>query len=356
MTISASLAARPITLDQLAALSDEIAALARAGVPLDRGLLELSHDMPGRLGQLAAELGERLQAGQPLDRAITDRLSASLPPVYQAVVAAGLRSGRLAAALEQIAHTARRISELRWSIGLSLVYPLIVLVVAWGLFMFVLQRILPVTAKAMVEFGVPGEQFARAVARIGSTAEIWGPVVPLFIVAYFAVVWVRSGFAPASIEIPGWFSFGALGTLRRLQRAGRLASLADFLGLLIANDVPLAEAVELASAAVGPQSLAAAGKVLAERLRRGEAIQAAPAGFPPLLAWTIASGQSREQLQRTLIRTAEIYRDELDRRSQWLALYVPLLLTSVICGSIVFGYAMLTLLPWILIMRRLALP
>jgi type II secretory pathway component PulF len=156
--------------------------------------------------------------------------------------------------------------------------------------------------------------------------------------------------------MPGWFSFGALGTLRRLQRAGKLAALADFLSLLVANDVPLAEAVELSSSAVGPKSLARGGKELADRLRRGESIDRAPAGFPPLLAWTIASGQSQEQLRRTLSRTAEVYRDELNRRSQWLTLYVPLMLTTLVCGGVVLGYALLTLGPWILIMRRLALP
>ena len=35
-----------VTLDQLIALNDEIAALARAGVPLDQGLLHLGRDLP----------------------------------------------------------------------------------------------------------------------------------------------------------------------------------------------------------------------------------------------------------------------------------------------------------------------
>src|SRR5256885_15473974 len=62
-TVSATLRARPVTLEQLSALSDEIGALARAGVPLDRGLRELSRDMPGRLGRLAGEMSRRLEAG-----------------------------------------------------------------------------------------------------------------------------------------------------------------------------------------------------------------------------------------------------------------------------------------------------
>ena len=39
-----------VSLDDLIALNDEIIALIRAGVPLERGLAGLADDLPGRLG------------------------------------------------------------------------------------------------------------------------------------------------------------------------------------------------------------------------------------------------------------------------------------------------------------------
>ena len=125
---------------------------------------------------------------------------------------------------------------------------------------------------------------------------------------------------------------------------------------LLQHDVPLAEAVELASAAVGSPALAAGGKVLAERLTRGETIRDVPKGFPPLLAWMLASGLPQAQLCRSLARSAEVYREEVARRSQWLMLYVPLVLTIVISGGVVLIYALLTLGPWLAILRRLTQP
>src|SRR5947208_3528069 len=116
-TVPATLSARPVTLEQLAALSDEIGALARSGVPLDRGLRELSRDMPGRLGKLASEIGHRLEAGSSLEHVIAD-LGSALPPAYRCVIAAGIRAGRLPVAMEGISHTARRIGLLRSSIYL----------------------------------------------------------------------------------------------------------------------------------------------------------------------------------------------------------------------------------------------
>jgi len=77
--------ATPLTLDQLAALSEEIAALARAGVPLDRGLRELGRELPGRLGKVAAEVSGGLAAGKALD-AVVAELGTALPPAYRSAV------------------------------------------------------------------------------------------------------------------------------------------------------------------------------------------------------------------------------------------------------------------------------
>jgi type II secretory pathway component PulF len=192
--------------------------------------------------------------------------------------------------------------------------------------------------------------------RLIATAVWWGPLVPLAMLLWLAWVWFRTGRVAAGVELHPLFAFGAVRSLALMQRASRCASLAEMLALLLNHDVPLADAVELASAAVGSRDFTRGGQELAERLRRGEKIEKPPAGFPPLLAWTIAGGQAQGQLARTLARSAEIYRDEASRRSQWLTLYVPLLLTFAVCGSVVFIYAALTLGPWIAILRRITAP
>ena len=88
-----------ISIDELAALNDEIAALVRAGVPLDRGLLGAGTDLPGGLRRITTALGKRLSRGESLPEAL-EAESRSIPPLYRAVVEAGARSGRLAVALE----------------------------------------------------------------------------------------------------------------------------------------------------------------------------------------------------------------------------------------------------------------
>ena len=225
-TVSATAIAGPLTLEQLTALSEEIGALARAGVPLDRGLRELATDMPGRLGKMADELGRQLEQGRRLEDVVAD-LGATLPPAYRAVIEAGVKAGRLPAAMEDIARAARRIDEVRNTIYLSLVYPLVVLTVAWGLSVFMLTRLGPVLSRMVVEFDVTGpwiiDSYDAAARHIG-----WlGPVVPIAFGLWLLWAWYRCGKVASGLELHPLLSLGAVGTLARMQRASRLASLAD---------------------------------------------------------------------------------------------------------------------------------
>src|SRR5262245_23349033 len=121
-----------ISIEQLLALNEEIAALVRAGIPLDRGLLEAGRDVRGRLGRIAASLGRRLKKGESLVEALESERQ-SIPPLYRAVVEAGTQAGRLPIALEGLARYVRGYGEARTAIGLALWYPLIVLSLAYGL-------------------------------------------------------------------------------------------------------------------------------------------------------------------------------------------------------------------------------
>ena len=354
-TVTATLARRPVSLEQLAAISDEIAAIARAGIPLDRGLRALAKELPGRVGQIASQIGGGLEAGRPLEAIVGD-LGSSLPAAYQHVLLAGLKAGHLPQALESVASTARRVNELRRSLGLALLYPLIVLTLTWLLGLFVVVQIAPVMVNMLVEFDVTSPAVHAAVEWLVATLPIWGAAIPLLFACYLGWVWYASGRASLGFDLHPLLSFGAVATVARLQRASRNASLAELLTLLVINDVPLPEAVRLASAALGSSALATGGSQLADRLQRGEPILTAPPGFPALLVWMIAASQSKNHLLGCLVRTSEVYRDEVGRRSRWLAMFVPLVLTAVVAGGAVFLYAALTLGPWLAIMSRLTRP
>jgi type II secretory pathway component PulF len=177
-----------MTLDQFIALNDEISALVRSGVPLERGLAELGGDMPGRLGEIAAVVAERSARGEPLDQCIMDQ-AGEMPPAYRAVVQAGLRAGRLPAALEAVAGAARRLSETYRAAVVAVSYPLLVFAVAWiGAALFT-SLLAPQLATGFRSMEVPGQRFFALLAWLGQWAWFWGPVGPVAVLAMLVLWW-----------------------------------------------------------------------------------------------------------------------------------------------------------------------
>jgi general secretion pathway protein F len=329
-----------ISLEDLIALNDEMAALVRAGIPLDQGLRSMGREIPGRLGKFTTQLSERLEKGQSLEQAVGD-FEESLPSIYRAVVTAGLRSGRLAAALEGLTRTVRRVAELRRTVIAAMVYPIIVLLVASGLFWLTAWFTVPAVASTYTALGVERPAWYQAFLRVTEVVPGILPWVWLVLIVLIVVWLYRSRRATRTSR----GSFGRLPSFGRILHAGRMATFAEVLALMVEQEVPMDEAVVLASAASGDAALARSGKKLAEQIRRGEGTPDLE-GIPPLLEWLLVRGVSREHLLRSLRRTGSAYRRRASYWGNWLSIYLPIFLSAAIGGSITLFYVLLVLAPF----------
>lgn len=332
-----------VSLEQLIALNDEMAALIRSGIPLESGLMTLGDEMPGRLGRMASFLGARISAGESLDQILASNED-RFPPLWRAVVRAGVRSGRLSSSLESMSTTGRRVAELRSAFWLALVYPIIIVLLAFGSFVLLTTKLAPITLEAFEELTTSSDSLLSWLVDLGATAQWWGPAIPAFAVVIGLLCWYRMGRAslPQSTAGPGRgkasssLMFGSL-------RDGRIAAFAEILALLVRQQVPLHEALELAGAASGDAHLASSSKRLAIQIERGETLVASEENlkaFPPLLGWLISVGGSPENLAQTLAEMAQQYRHRAERATTWATVYLPIALTSVIGGSVVLLQAL----------------
>jgi general secretion pathway protein F len=339
-------------LDALVALNDEMAALVRAGVPLEQGLTELARDLPGRTGAVAARLGDRLAAGESLEDVLGGE-EAVFPPVWRAVVAAGVRSGHLAAALEGLSKTGRQIGEMRRAVGMALIYPLVVTAIAYGLFLVTLVRLAPLVAGAIEDMRRSTDPLLAAMVWLGQTASSWAIWPPLIFLVVLAVAWYRSGRAAWRRSGSGtsrgtrWVGF-PWPTLGRLVSDGRLATFADVLSLLVRQQIPLAESVVLAAEASGDQGLKMDAMRLADRLRAGGGPAGSQAGaspIPPLVGWLLSAGGPVPALAQSLALTAEIYRQRAQRTVTWAVVYLPIVLSVVLGGTATLIQALAVFVP-----------
>ncbi len=357
-----------ISLDQLLALNDEIAALVRAGVPLEKGLTQLGHSASGKLGLIATRLADRMSSGESLAD-ILEKDTTTFPPVWRSVVLAGIRSEHLATALESLSRTGRRATELRRSMTLALVYPGVVVTLAYLLFLFSIVYLLPTIAGAYKDLSGVAAPMLAFVPVLEKTLPIWGIAIPVIVVGGVVGWWFRSGRAMRSFHgqvatsrgrlLFGRHRRGRFPSVRQSLFDGRIATFAEVLGMLDEHNVPMHEAIVLAADASGDHGLSHAARSIAQRLEKGETIERRedlPTAFPPLLGWSIISGMGRSGLQRALAASAEMYRQRAISAVRWAAVYMPIVLTVVIGGGAVMTQAMVVFLPFINLLYRLAAP
>jgi type II secretory pathway component PulF len=356
----------PITLDQLLALSDEMAALVRAGIPLEQGLTALGRDSPRKFGLIATRLADRLRSGENLTE-ILQRDALTFPPAWRSVVLAGIRSGHLAAALEGLSQTVRRAAELRRSIAVALIYPFIVVAIAYGFLLFTLTYLAPILTRAYHDLVARPDPFISWIEQACAAVHSWALWVPAALALCLLLWWYRSGRAIRSATGPQWgrtgrFLFGRprrWPTVSQAMRDGRMATFAELLRLMNDHQVPMPEAVVLAADASGDRVLSQGARRIAERLESGAVLRARselPDEFPPLLGWSIVSGAGQTGLSRALAASAEMYRQRAAQAARWAAVYLPIVLTVVIGGSAVLFHGLLVFWPFTRLLYQLGMP
>ena len=274
----------------------------------------------------------------------------ALPDVYRAMVEAGLRSGRLADALQGLSRVGLAVVEARRTIVLACFYPLLVLVMAYALFLFFLIVLFP----RFTECGrvIPDRRlpdYRRSSSKPGATVMIWGPIIPLALLGVM-FAWTLTG---RSRVLDG--TAGMSGPLAAFPWVGRIVAnyrAANFITLLahlVDHDVPLDQAVRLAGDAAGSPRFRRSVADYADRLAAGSTAHNLWNGslgdFPPLVAWMIGSGQRQGSLASGLRHLATAYKRKGDRQAEAFRIIFPGLLILVVGTGAVLSYGLLLFVP-----------
>ena len=340
------------------ALNDEIVALVRAGVPLELGLAELGEDRAGTLGRLSSRLAARLSRGESLPEAMGHE-DVGLPFSYRVVVEAGLRAGRLTAALEGVSELAGKMADLRRRIGLALVYPLIVLMLAYGLFVLFCMHLAPRLKGTFVTFGLRTSEVLDCLTELGRHVSWWGWILPAAMAALI-IWWKKAGERDflAGNGTPANIAFLCPG-VRRIAKFYRYSQFAELLALLIEQDVPLPEAIVLAADTTNDRAMQDAARAIAELSSQGHIRpEGLPGhrGFPPFLHWLITRREEQTGMVSALRAAADMYRRRAVLRAEWIQVVFPALAAVIIGGGATLIYTLTVFYPVTELMKRLADP
>ena len=327
------------SLEELIAFNDEVATLTRAGVPIDVGWSQLSRDPDVASRQINSTLAQRVQNGVPLADALSKQ---DFPPIYECVVGAGMRCDRLPAALEALSQYTQSLLNLRQSLRMAFVYPFIICVLAYLLFVVSCLFAAP-DSYPLVDIGREWLPFWMAIPPV------------LFIAILWVAIRTNSSRTTWCRGLP-WF-FRCMPGVSKVIADQRCASLSEVLALLVKHEVPLHEGLRLAAGASGDPKLRAAAEQTANAIEQGQVLTQdfQPAQqFPPFLRWALTSPKETGDLARTLMLAARTYRNRAERRTKWLRTAIPMLTCVVLAGGVTLLYCLSVFGPLVQLIKDLS--
>ncbi len=335
------------TLEDVIALNEEVTLLAQAGIPLDPGMVRIGTNRKHELTRINAAVARRVGRGESLVDAVAAE-DDSFPSVYQSIVEAGLRCGRLPALLEGLCDYSQSVTSLKRRMATALIYPVLVAAVAYGLFVASLMIFLPKLIETYHELEVPLGPAVDICRSLRATLPLWGPI-PLVIFALLVITWIRSRRHP---DI-GWTGLlqplSWLPWMRPVLKDVRSASTARLAALLLDHGVPLPESLRLAAGATGDNDWQRA-------LTDPTADKVASAQVLPMLQWAIAplAGDAGVHERIDSLRlAADVYEARAERSLRRLRRWVPVFALIFVGGVMTLLYVLSVFGPFIQLLRGL---
>ncbi|MDX2179624.1 MAG: type II secretion system F family protein [Bryobacteraceae bacterium] len=321
--------------------TQEMATLLASGVPLDRSLSIVSEltERPA-MRELIADILRLVKTGKPLGEALAAHPRA-FGELYVNMVRAGEAGGSLAVVFDRLAEYEKTRDDLRGYVVSSLVYPALLTLVGIGSVFLLLYFVVPRFA-AMFEDSRVAVPFATQVMLTASNLAreygLW--IVGAVALAAFVIAnWIRTPTGSA------WWHQAQLATpvLSDVIRKSETARFARAMATLIANSVPLVEALGIASRVLANSRLSAAVTRIAQGVKRGEGLAgplARAKEFPPLAGHLLAVGEETGRLDEMFHRMADIY--DADTRAavkRFTSLFEPLMILfmGLVIGSLILS-------------------
>src|SRR5205823_3140266 len=279
--------------------TQELATLLNAGVPLDRAL-SITSELTERPGfrTVVLDVLRVLKGGKSLADSLAPHPK-YFSELYVNMVRAGEASGALAAVFDRLAEFERSRDELRGYIISSMTYPGLLMLVGLASVMvllnFVVPRFASVFEESRMKIPLPTQIMLDASRYV---QMYWLPAAIALIcaaVAFRTYVRTTSGrlwWDSLLLRVP---------LLGDAVRKAETARFARAMATLVGNSVPLVQSIGISAAILNNRRMAGSLESVSQGVKRGEGI-AAPlrrsAAFPALAGHLLAVGEETGQIGR----------------------------------------------------------
>lgn len=317
---------------QISLFTRELLTLLQAGLPLDRALtvlLELSVHEP-ELNTLLGKVLDSVKGGAQLSDALETQ-SGVFTRFYLNLIRAGEAGGALEDVLERLTEYLERSKELRDTVTTAMIYPAILVTMAMMSLLLLLTFVVPQFAEMFETAGKELPLPTRIVMGIADGLKSW----------WWTLI-------PLAAGLSGYVRYQRADPDRRQVWDGRLlkipligdlilkfevASFSRTLGTLLTNGVSMLAALSIVRETSGNRVVAEKIGLAADSLKRGGGLSAPLSEaqlFPSLAIQMIKLGEESGHLAEMLDRVAVTYDKEIKISIQrLLALLEPILIVGL---------------------------
>lgn len=319
-----------------------LSSLLASGVPFSRALEILHREAAEPVAKAKwKEIHDLVIDGMSLSAAMA-RSPETFPKVYVAMVEAGETGGFLDVVLAQIADFQAREKEMKGKLVAALMYPIILLVLALGVLVFLLVFFIPRFQLIFRGFNAELPLLTQIIIDTSEAVRHYGLFIAVAVglAGYSLRSWVHSARGRRAWE----------GFVLRLPQIGpvlaefAMARFCRMLGTLLAAGVPLISALNVARRSIGNQILVDAVSESTDRVKEGKPLGVSLARnrmlFPGAIVEMISVAEESGRLDQELLRIAQVSESDLDRQLKAVvSLVEPLMLflIAAFIGTIFIG-------------------
>jgi len=328
---------RKISERDIADMTRELATLLRAGMPVDRalGVLTTLAENP-ELETLLDDVRSEVKGGSSLANAVA-RHDKVFSRLYINLLRAGESGGALEIVLERLAEHLDRNYETRATIQSALIYPLVLVFVAFVSVFILLGYVVPQFTEMFESAGEALPLSTRITIAAGNFLQSWGWL--LIVAVVLGGLMVKRQLSQDATAYR-WhnlaLSLPLAGTIILKNEVSRFART---LATLLQNGIPILKALGIVKDTMSNRVLADGLDEVVSRMTEGQSLAeplASKTRFPAFAVQMIRVGEESGDLPEILMQVAETYdRDTQVTIKRSLALLEPILILGL--GALIAG-------------------
>lgn len=312
----------------------QFAIILKAGLPLIQSVeMAATQTSDKKLAQLFRQVSEDVAGGWSLSYSFEQR-APYLPVTFRETVRAGEESGDLIKAFERLAEYYGRAQKTRAKTINTLIYPIIVIIVAIGVVAIIMGYAMPVFTDIFLQLDIELPAVTKLLIAASEFFQQWILVIVMAIAGVALALWgwgrtERGALALAKLRL----GIPVIGGIAKMASASQFA---HTMSAMLTAGMSILQAIDVSGRAMDNRVMS---KEVLDTLPGvesgksfGECLEVTGQEMPHMLTQMVIVGESSGSMEDTLSVVADYYDNELDVQTERaLAMIEPII---IVCLSV----------------------